>query len=237
MAWTVISGASSGIGAAVAEVLARDTDMKLLLLSRREAHLSEACRRLREQYAGAVEYIALDVRFLRSTTRFTEWLAAHSDVRNLVNCAGIGVFAPTRSMSWHAFHSVIATNLEGAFLLTQQFVRGTCPSPGTRRTIVNVCSDAAHKGFSDAAAYCASKSGMAGLSRAWQVELREHGFGVCDLRPGRVDTCFNCKSPGMRPGSLSAAEVAEVVKFVLTCSANIEITRVSIDSMSRQSDL
>lgn len=232
MAWTVITGASSGIGKAVAETLAPLPSSQLLLIARRADKLEELANFLSKRARAEISYLAFDVSRAAEDTRFKDWLNSTREVKDLVNAAGIGKFNRLNDLSVKDFREIIATNLEGLFLMTQQFVQYTDPQQKIR-TVVNVSSDADHLGFNSATAYCASKFGVRGLSRVWQTELREQKVRVCNLSPGRVDTHFNDKKPGMRLGALAATDVAQVICFLLNCSDNIEITQVSLDSMSR----
>jgi NADP-dependent 3-hydroxy acid dehydrogenase YdfG len=71
------------------------------------------------------------------------------------------------------------------------------------------------------------------MSKAFGLAVRKNNVRVTCISPGRVDTYFNNKKPGMRKGALMPEEVAEVVIFAITASKNIELQEIRIDSMSR----
>ena len=230
--WTVITGASSGIGEAVAEQLARLDYSDLLLISRRSEALEALAFSLSKITSKKIECLDLDVSSETCRNRFGQWLKLNPSAKNLVNSAGHGIFGETTKLTKCDFQSVVSTNLEGLYFVSQEFIKGSDPGVGVR-TIVNVSSDADATGFPDASIYGASKGAVRALSRAWQSELRSESIRVCNLSPGRVDTHFNNKKPGMRPGALLASEVAEVIVFALTCSANIDLLQIDLESLSR----
>ncbi len=226
----LITGASSGIGQATALRLARRS-VPLILHGRDEARLTAVAGEC-ETLGAAVVVCCGD---LRSDAGLDELIATcgrQGDLRALVNNAGAGSFASMDQLSPRAWGDMLRLNLTVPFLLTRALfprLKSGCETP----TVVNVSSDADSLPFVNATAYCASKAGLLAFSKTAALELRAMSVRVCTVSPGRVDTCFNGKQPGMRPGSLHPDEVAEVIEFAIYCSRNIELQEIRLDSMSR----
>ncbi len=229
----IVTGASSGIGAAVARALV-EKGFDALVTGRAGDRL-EAATRQAEGLSHRFEAIAGDLcdrRFIYEFIgRVGEKIKDYAYVV-LVNNAGVGFFGDTFEVPDDHWDAILSTNLTASFLLCREVGR----MMAERRQsglIVNVSSDADLQGFEGAAAYCASKSGLLGLSRALRLEFPKKNIRVTTVSPGRVDTCFNSKKPGMRPGALTAEEVAEVIAFTACSSRNIEIQEIRLDSMGR----
>lgn len=228
----IITGASSGIGEATALYLARSEKYSLMLCGRDETRLLSVVEKCRQNTEEVIPW-AGDLRDRDYVTSIAETAALLGCyIYALVNAAGLGFFNPISQLHDEQWDEVIGVNLTATFLLSREVAKLLEKQDGTS-TIVNVSSDADTVGFADASIYCASKGGVLAMSRALQLELRPHGIRVCVVSPGRVDTCFNNKKPGMRPGALLADNVAEVINFAISCSPNIELQEIRLDSMSR----
>lgn len=194
--------------------------------------LKDLADELRAEGNPCIEVFPADVADPEASERINAWLAEDNRVNALVNSAGIGRFGPIAAMNRGDIEDVITTNLTGLLLFSQPIISQMRSFPGVK-TVVNVSSDCENVGFPDASVYGATKGGLHALSKAWQSELRQYGIRVCNIAPGRVDTHFNNKTPGMRPGALTADEVAAVIEFTIKCPDNIELRQIEIDSMSR----
>jgi NAD(P)-dependent dehydrogenase (short-subunit alcohol dehydrogenase family) len=228
----VITGASSGIGQATAYRLARRERMTSLILhGRNEERLASVAGEC-EALGASVVICAGDLRSGDSLDELIAVCKRQAHLRALVNNAGAGSFASMDQLPPRAWEDMLRLNLTVPFLLTRALISqlkgGSEPS-----TVVNVSSDGDSLPFVNATAYCASKAGLLALSRTAALELRALSVRICTVSPGRVDTCFNGKHPGMRPGSLQPDEVAEVIEFAIYCSHNIELQEIRVDSMSR----
>lgn len=226
----LVTGATSGIGEAIVHRLARSSRFRLMLSGRDVEKLMLTERRCVELGALSVETVAADLSAREGRRALTDAMDSLGALDLLVNCAGEGKFGSTQTCRDETWDHLLAVNLTAAFELVRSAAKLMIGRGGT---IINIGSDADHVGFTEAAAYCASKGALLMLSRALREELRPQGIRVAVISPGRVDTCFNGKRPGMRPGALLAEEVAEVVEFVAECSPNIELQEIRLDSMSR----
>lgn len=180
----VITGGRRGIGAAIAEALG-EAGADLMLLTRDPRGMKEYERRWGER-GQLVHTIACDVADAASVARAFEKIRRYHDPYILINNAGqsAGVaFTETTRETWDR---MIAVNLTGTFLCTQQVLPAMLKAGAGR--IVNIASTAGLKGYSHTAAYCAAKHGVVGLTRALAMETAKKGITVNAVCPGYTDT-------------------------------------------------
>ncbi len=228
----VITGASSGIGEALAYQLASRGLESMVLTGRNTGRLAAVAERCRD--LGGAHPLSLPGNILTQEHRTEIRVACEKlgRIRALVNCAGVGHFGNLELLPVEEILETIHVNLVANLLLSKTLLPLFAPKHHSP-TIVNISSDADSRGFPGASVYCASKGGVLAMSRAIREDLRSRGIRVCVISPGRVDTRFNSKQPGDRPGALSADDVAEVILFSIYCGSNIELQEVRLDSMTR----
>ncbi|HZE28007.1 MAG TPA: SDR family NAD(P)-dependent oxidoreductase [Terriglobales bacterium] len=222
----VITGASRGIGLAVARELAAQ-GCDLVLAGRQLASLEKAGRELTRTGVRVLVKVC-DVRDPESV----EALAARvkkqfGRVDVLVNNAGIAhASLPMEKLSCDDWKDVIETNLTGMFLVTRAIL------PLTRRggTVVNNLSIAAKRVFRGWSAYAASKHGALGLTNTLREELRPRGIRVIALLPGATDTDIWGVSWAEAPREkmMSAATVARAAVDAILLPANSTVEEVTI---------
>ncbi len=183
----LITGASRGIGRAVARALA--PGHTLLLAGRDEAALAALVAELAPlTSAHALTCELADAtdraRFLSKVTGLCGQLGA--PVQVLVNNAGAAVSAPLQRTTDLAWAAALELNLGAPFALTRALVPGMVKAGWGR--VLNIASTAALKGYAYTAAYSASKAGLVGLTRALAVELASKGVTVNAVCPGFTDT-------------------------------------------------
>lgn len=222
----LITGASRGIGLAVAHALAtRGCD--LVIAGRDASALRRASRELR-QGRRRILAEACDVRDPHSVDRLFRALRnefGRFDI--LFNNAGIGHANLTiEHLPFPVWKDVMATNLDGMFLVTQAALaimkRGG--------TIVNNLSIAANRVFAGSAAYNASKHGALGFTNTLREELRTKGIRVIGLLPGATDTdIWNTLWPeAPRKKMISTETIAEAVTNAILLSANATVETLEI---------
>ena len=172
----LVTGGSRGIGQAVARELV-DHGARVII-----ADL------VAPEPGAAGDYVEADIAAAAGVQRLFEGvLAAHGRLDVLVNNAGIRRNGPTESMALEDWTAVLDVNLTAAFLCSAALARHSLGG-GSSAAIVNIVSAAAEVGMAGRAAYCASKAGLVGLTRALAVEWADRGIRVNAVGPGFTRT-------------------------------------------------
>lgn len=203
----LITGASSGIGLAIARALAAE-GVRLGLLARSKAKLEALAQELGEALAlpaDITQYAAVE-----QAVQLLQEGFGRLDI--LINNAGIGVFKPVQELSPEEWREVLETNLTGPFYATKAAVPALQKQGGGH--IVNIGSLAGKNAFAGGAAYNASKFGLLGFSEASMLDLRYLGIRVSTILPGSVDTPFGGNPTGSS-WKIAPEDVAEAVLYVL----------------------
>lgn len=181
----VVTGGGKGIGAAIADALAAE-GAHLSLMGRTAATLQQHAEALRSRHGVRASALVVDVGDPAAVARaFTVAVAEGGPVRILVNNAGLGEAAPVGEISLESWERTMRVNLTGTLLCMQQVLPSMVEARAGR--IVNVASTAALKGYPKVAAYCASKHGVLGLTRAAAAETARDGVTVNAVCPGYTD--------------------------------------------------
>lgn len=182
----VVTGASSGIGRALARAWGRE-GAHVWLGARSEKELEDAAREV-DKAGGHGHAIVLDVTDRMSIARFAQRIARDAPgVDVLVNNAGIGHWGAMDSTDDATWDRVLATNLTGPFLVTKALLPQMRRREG-RRHLVNVVSVAGKQAHAGGSTYSASKFGLKGWTEAVASELAEEGIRVVAICPGYVNT-------------------------------------------------
>ena len=223
-----ITGASGGIGAAVARSLSA-AGVKVGLASRRGDDLG-----LPESYGLACDVRdpdEVDASVAATVERF-------GGLDILVANAGVGAYGPFLDLSREHLEEMIDTNLKGTLYAVRAALPHLLESDGA--DIVTLASEAGRRGLPYEAVYCASKFGQVGFTRALDHELREKGIRCTNVCPGGVATEFALddgrgRTPDALPGMMRAEDVAEIVMFVVTRPRNHRILETAIRPMTETS--
>ena len=219
----LVTGASRGIGRAIAERLSR-MGARVAICGRDEQALNAAAEALRHEGIQVFEHPA-DVRdtgqVAELVRRVTEALG---EIEILVNNAGVGVFGPAHERTDQEWDTVLDTNLKGVFLVS----RAVAPQMIRRRSghIINISSLAGKNAFAGGGIYCASKWGLLGLTYCMAEDLRGYGIRVSAVCPGTVQTEFSPHA-GKEPGKmLQPSDVAHAVEMLVTQAPQSFISEV-----------
>ena len=217
----VVTGASQGIGAAIARAFSAEVPgVRLALVARSAANLASvarACAGLGAQAAafscdvsneGAVGEMAAAVR-----RRF-------GAVDVLVNTAGKYFGAPFLGTSAADFDRMLSTNLRSLFLVTRAFAPGMIRR--RRGDIFNMGSVAGLNAYPGASAYSAAKFGVAGLSKSMRAEFKDKGVRVCCVHPGAT------VSPSWRGSGVPSGRMMPAEDVALAFIALYRMTRRTV---------
>lgn len=212
----IVTGASHGIGKAIAQRLAR-MGATVVLAARTVSRLDEIKREIQHD-GGRALVVPTDLRQPEQVERLIQTtLEQFGKIDILVNNAGIGVFGrPLHETSMEDWDGIMDTNLRAVYVA----MRTVTPHMIQRRTgyIINISSLAAHNPVPNGAAYAASKWALNGLSVSAAEELRAHGIRVCLVCPGSVDTNLVPGQNKNRARMLQGEDVAHVVAMLVTQS-------------------
>lgn len=228
----VVTGAGSGVGRAIALLLA-GKGWRVALIGRREETLKETMTLAGENSSRCLAY-PCDISNPDLVGAMAKAVSkAFGDIEVLVNAAGTNT--PARSLKELAldkYRELMETNLTGPFLCVQAFL----PSMRERcsGTIINIVSDAAKQASAKAGpAYVASKFALLGLTQSINAEERANGVRACAILPGDIDTPLLNKRPNPPPlearrKMLQPEDVAECAWLAITLPDRAVIEEITI---------
>lgn len=214
----IITGASSGIGSAVARTLS-GWDGCLILSGRSGERLKTVCRSVRNQ-GGRAEVFPVD---LMEPMAASELVAAAEEcgrLYGLVHAAGEAEFGDILHQPDEEWTYTVEMNLHAAYRIAREVLHVL--SKQMRGRLVFINSVAALRGFPNSSAYVAAKHGLLGLAKAIRLEARAYGVSVTSILPGATDTEWWPKMEGEFPTErmLKPEDVAQAVEFVLKMDDN-----------------
>jgi short-subunit dehydrogenase len=202
----LVTGATMGIGAAIAERMARE-GMDLVLVARDGARLAAAAKRLRADHGVEVLAIALDLSRQQASVRLAERLKDERiEVEVLVNNAGAALVGPVAATDPARMRALVDLNAGAVAELSSLLLPGMLARG--HGAIVNVASTAAYAPAPYNAAYGASKAFVLSFTRAMWAETNGTGVRVVAVSPGATETPMN---PRPAPGKRQPEDVAETV--------------------------
>ena len=216
----LVTGATSGLGRAIAFQLARDgADVTV--------HGRDAVRGVQtveeiQLQGGRAHFVAADLNDAASVARLAQEVG---DIDILVNNAGFSVWGPTETFALASFDAMFASNVRAPFFLVSALAPGMV-ARGTG-SIINISSMAGRLGLAGGAAYGATKAAVASLTQAWAAEYSPRGVRVNAVAPGPIYTRPEARERFDLLGATTAmkraaepAEIAEVVAFLASPRAS-----------------
>ena len=223
----IITGASSGIGAATAQAFAA-AGANVVLAARDEARLAAVAGSI----AGRTLVVPTDVSDRRAVERLVaETVAAFGGIDIVINNAGVGLAAPVAEMSADDFEQALAVDLFGPLALTQAALPHMQRDGGQ---LIYVSSVVGLRALPYLGGYAAAKAALDRLTEALRVELRDSGITVTLVRPGSTRTGFSQNRLGSgrerRRVSARAATPEQVARAIL--KAAVREPRVAYVSLA-----
>jgi len=238
--WVLITGASSGFGAAAARAFGAK-GAKLLLGARRIDRLKKVAAESKRAGAGEAYFHFLDVARTESVGKFISWarekIGTRRNLQVVVNNAGgahgLGTVADGKDADWEA---MIQSNVLGVLRVTRAALPLVARDAGA--SIINIGSVAGHGVYEGGAVYCAAKAGELQITRALRLELLGTGIRVGTVDPGLAETEFSLVRfkgdavaarkvyEGMKP--LTADDIAEILVWVASRPAHVNIDELIV---------
>jgi short-subunit dehydrogenase len=223
----LITGASRGIGRAIAEKLAAK-DVELLLHGRDTVALAQTRKAVESQCAK----VALLIHDLATSAGVSDLIAevGNEPIRLLVNNAGVAVVKPFTEITTIEWEQTVGVNITAPFMLTQHFAPRM--QPGS--SVVNILSVAAKSGFANWSAYCMSKFALEGFSQCVRQELRDRKIRVINVYPAATDTNIwnDIEGDWPRGKMISPKDVASAVAYALSRPPDVALENITLSSLT-----
>jgi len=233
----LITGATSGIGLAIAEQFAAN-GIDLILTGRRAERLSENKAKLEKIFGIEVHTLCYDIRNQNECEQAIQSLpAAWKSIRYLINNAGLasglGKIYEGQLSDWE---QMIDTNVKGLLYMSRLVIPMLMANK--QGHIVNISSIAGKEVYANGNVYCASKFAVDALNKGMRIELAESGIRVTSINPGAVNTEFSLVRfhgdaeraekvyEGFEP--LMAQDIADAVYYAISRPAHVNINEIII---------
>jgi 3-hydroxy acid dehydrogenase / malonic semialdehyde reductase len=238
----MITGATAGFGEASAHEFAKN-GYDVIVTGRRLERLTALAEGLGKKYGCEVFTLNFDVRNNAETQKCIYSLPARwQDIDVLVNNAGLASgFGPVQDGSIEDWEKMIDTNVKGLLYVTR------CVAPmmikNKKGHIINIGSTAGKEAYLNGNVYCATKFAVDALTRSMRIDMLPHGIRVTSVCPGMAETEFSLVRfhgdadkaktvyKGLQP--LSAQDIADVIYFVASRPANVNISDIVVTPLAQ----
>ena len=227
--WAVVTGATSGIGKAIAQELA-SMGVNLILTGRRAERLEAFKTQLVDNHPIQVDTACFDIRDRAACIAFHASITQDVDI--LVNNAGLAAgFDPVTTASFADWDVMVQTNLVSLYVMSQLLAKDMAAK--RKGHILNLGSLAGHEAYPNGSVYCATKHAVHAFTRAMKMDLNGTDVRVSMVSPGLVETEFSeirfhgdverAKSVYKGIDPLTAEDIAEIAVFILNRPAHVNI--------------
>lgn len=237
-----ITGATAGIGRAIARKFAREGH-NLIISGRRVERLNELADKLTTDYKVDILPLHFDVRSKEEAQKAVESLEGKwKQIDILINNAGLAVgMEPIQEGNIDDWERMIDTNIKGLLYIS----RAVAPQMVSRKAghIINVGSTAGRETYPKGNVYCATKHAVDSLSKAMRIDMLPYGIKVTQVRPGIVETEFSLvrfkgdekKANDAYKGfkALEAKDVAEVTFYCTTLPEHVNVNDIEVTATAQ----
>ena len=235
--WVLITGASSGFGAAAAKAFGAE-GAKLLLGARRMDRLERVAEEAKKAGASEALFNFLDVANTESVQKFIDWAknktgTLHVLINNAGGAHGMDTIAQGKDADWEA---MIQSNVLGILRMTRAALPLIPRDAGA--SIINIGSVAGHTAYEGGAVYCAAKAAELQITRTLRLELFGSGIRVGTVDPGLAETEFSlvrfkgdtaaAKKLYEGANPLMAEDIAEILVWVATRPPHVNIDELMV---------
>lgn len=222
----IVTGASSGIGASIAETLSQH-GVKVMLTGRNEARLSDVAEQLQENSQSEIATHIVDVTQKNEVAKLvkeTENKFGHVDI--LVNSAGLMLSSAITDGDVEAWENMIDVNVKG----TLYGINAVLPIFLNQSTghIINIASISGFEVTKQSTLYSASKAAVHTITQGLEKELAKTGVRVTSISPGMVDTPLSSNTDWGSRKKLDPQDIAEAVIYALQQPSHVNINEVTV---------
>lgn len=222
----IVTGASSGIGASIAEILSQH-GVKVVLTGRNEARLSDVAKQLQENSQSEIDTHIVDITQKDEVAKLvkeTENKFGHVDI--LVNSAGLMLSSAITDGDVEAWENMIDVNVKG----TLYGINAVLPMFLNQSTghIINIASISGFEVTKQSTLYSASKAAVHTITQGLEKELAKTGVRVTSISPGMVDTPLSSNTDWGSRKKLDPQDIAEAVIYALQQPSHVNINEVTV---------
>jgi NADP-dependent 3-hydroxy acid dehydrogenase YdfG/Tfp pilus assembly protein PilF len=230
----MVTGATSGIGKAIAEIFAMN-GYKVIITGRREDRLEQLREEFNQRFSAKIEHLCFDIRLEADVHKALEKLPQDwKNIDILVNNAGLAKGRdPIHMGNLNNWETMIDTNIKGLLYISRLVSQGMVERQ--KGFIVNIGSVAAKEAYTDGNVYCATKAAVDMLTKGMRLDLHKYGIRVAAVHPGHVETEFALvRFDGDEQKAdiygnftpLMALDVAETVYYIVNRPLHVNIQDV-----------
>ncbi len=233
----IITGATSGIGMATSNILAK-LGFSCIITGRRKERLEEQKKNLEKNYGIDVLTLHFDIRDQQATLSALETIPQEwQNIKILINNAGLAAgVEKVDNPVWENWEQMIDTNVKGLLFFSKEIIKMMIPNKSGH--IINISSIAGINVYEGGSVYCATKHAVNAITQGMRIDLLPHNIKVSSVSPGMVETEFSMiryngdkdKADNVYKGvePLLAQDIAETIEFIVTRPAHVNVNDILI---------